>query len=152
MRLTRSLAATFLGAVLFTATLSVSAEATQPLKLDAIRAQQAEIREGVTNRTGRYRGLDEHKRNELLRKQDFVLRAIEGKQTADELPEDTWIEVFNSLEWIEAAINNADGERMICTKMRPTGSNMPTRVCKTAEQMRIEREFARKKRDDRHGL
>jgi hypothetical protein len=41
---------------------------------------------------------------------------------------------------------------MICTKMRTTGSNMPTRVCKTAEQMRIEREFARKKREERHGL
>jgi hypothetical protein len=152
MRLTRSLTAAFLGAVLFTATLSASADTTQPPKLDAIRTQQAEIREGVMNRTGRYRGMDENKRNELLRKQDFVLRAIEGKQTADEVPEDTWLEVFNSLEWIEAAINNADGERMICTKMRTTGSNMPTRVCKTAEQMRIEREFARKKRDDHHGL
>jgi len=152
MRLTRPLASTFLGAVLFAATLSANAEATKPLNLDLIRTQQAEIREGVMNRTGRYRSLDEGKRNELLRKQDFVLRAIDDKRTPDELPENTRIEIFNALEWIEAAINKADDERLICRKMRPTGSNMPTRVCKTAEQMRLEREFARKKREQHHGL
>jgi hypothetical protein len=150
MRLQYLLASTVLGAVLLAS--SASASARPALQLDQVRAQQMEIRQGVQSRTGRYRNLDENKRNQLLEKQDFVLRAIEGKQTADEVPEDTWLEVFNSLEWIEATINNADGERMICTKMRTTGSNMPTRVCKTAEQMRIEREFARKKREERHGL
>jgi len=122
------------------------------LQLEEIRTQQAEIRKGIDSRADRYRHMNERKLTELKTKQDFVLRAIDGKQTADELPEATWMEVFNALEWIEAAINNNEGERMICRKLRPTGSNMPTRVCKTEEQMRIEREFARKKREEHHGL
>lgn len=122
------------------------------LQLEEIRTQQAEIRKGVESRTGRYSNMDENKRALVMEKQDLVLRMIEGKQSPSELSDNAQMEVFNALEWIEAAINNTEGERMICRKLRPTGSNMPTRVCKTEEQMRIEREFARKKREDHHGL
>ena len=128
------------------------ATARSALQLDQIRTQQAEIRQGVESRTGPYSNMDATKRALLMEKQDFVLRTIEGKQSASELSDNAQMEVFNALEWIEAAINNTEGERMVCRKLRPTGSNMPTRVCKTEEQMRIEREFARKKREDHHGL
>jgi hypothetical protein len=150
MRLQYLLASTVLGAVLLVS--SPSIDARPALQLDQVRAQQTEIRQGVQSRTGRYRNLDENKRNQLLEKQDFVLRTIEGKQSPNELSDEAQMEVFNALEWIEAAINNNDGERMVCRMLRPTGSNMPTRVCKTEEQMRLEREHARKKREESHGI
>ena len=124
---------------------SMSAEARTALKLDEIRSQQTEIRQKVESPTGRYKDMDAQKRVELLAKQDFVLRTIEGKQSPDEIPEPEWIEVFNALEWIEATLNNAEDERMVCTRMKTTGSNRPQRVCKTAKQMRLDQEYARKK-------
>ncbi|HJW46396.1 MAG TPA: hypothetical protein VJ484_07895, partial [Lysobacter sp.] len=92
----------------------------------------------------RYKGMDDRKRVELLSKQDFVLREIDGKQTADDLTDQARLEVFNALEWIEAAINNEEAERMVCRTVKATGSNRPTRVCKTAAQLRADQEEARR--------
>jgi hypothetical protein len=120
------------------------AAAQQSLQLDAIRAQQEEIRVGVGNKTGPYKDLPESKRDELLTKQAFVLRTIEGKRTSDDLSQNERMDVFNALEWIEAAINDADDERMVCKLEKSTGSNRHVRVCKTVAQMREERENARR--------
>lgn len=124
-----------------------------PLQLDSIRTQQANIREGVLARNGRYRNLSEETRSELIRKQDFILRTIEGKESPDQLSEAQRLEVFNALEWMEAAINKTNEERLICRREKTTGSNMPTRVCKTEAQMREEQEEARRVLNERpHGM
>ncbi|QNP41856.1 hypothetical protein [Lysobacter solisilvae (ex Woo and Kim 2020)] len=119
--------------------------ATKVLDLNAIRTQQAEIHEGVTARSGRYATLSPNTRTSILTKQASVLKMLEGKQTADELSEYQRLEVFNTLEWIEAAINNEDGDRMICRREKAIGSTRVTRVCRTAaDELRAKEEARRR--------
>ena len=56
---------------------------------------------------------------------------------------------FNTLEWIEAAINDSDDDRLVCRRERRIGSNRMTRVCKTVAQIEFERERARSQLLDR---
>lgn len=117
------------------------------LKFDDIRSQQAEIRLGVVAKSGPYRELPESTRVELLTRQTRVLSAIDGKQTADELTPFQRTEVFNDLEWIEAAINRSADDRMVCEYTKTIGSNRRTRVCRTEEQIREARERAKEELD-----
>ena len=119
------------------------------LQFEAIRTQQAQIRTGVESRSGRFKELPANTRSELLAKQAQLLSLMEGKQSTDELNETQKTEVFNTLEWIEAAVNNADDERMVCERRPVLGSTRKERVCKTAGQLRVEREAARDRMDSR---
>lgn len=116
---------------------------------DDIRTQQAEIRAGVVAKSGRYRDMAESTRNELLMRQTRMLAKIDGKKVPDELEQTQRTEVFNDLEWIEAAINRAEDERMVCEYTKTIGSNRKQRVCRTAEQMREDRERAKDQMDRR---
>ncbi len=113
------------------------------LDLDAIRNQQAEIRAGVNAQTGLYEDMAETTRRDLISRQDRVLRTIDGKQTSSDLTDDQRMAVFNDLEWIEAAINKAEGERMVCERRKKLGSNRTERVCMTVAQQQEMRERAR---------
>lgn len=113
------------------------------LDLDAVRAQQAEIRAGARAGSGVYENLPEAKRNELMARQDRMLTMIEGKQSADDLSEGQKLELFNTLEWIEATVNRAEDGRMVCEVRKILGSNRRERVCRTVAQIRAEREHAR---------
>ena len=126
---------------------SVSAHANQSLDIDKIVTQQREIRADVVAATGRYKKMPASKRQEILRKQDDLLRMLEGKETSEDLSEEQRIAAFNSLEWIEAAINDEEGERMICRRERTIGSNRVTRTCRTEAQLAAERERAREELD-----
>ena len=73
--------------------------------------------------------MDERKRDELLSKQDFVLRTDRGQaDSATTFRRMSRMEVFNALEWIEAAINNAEDERMVCSWKRPPAATGTTGV------------------------
>jgi hypothetical protein len=128
----------------------VAASATGDLKFDDIRSQQAEIRAGVLAGTGRYKDMQQKTRTELLMRQEQVLALIAGKQHPDDLNPDQRTEVFNHLEWIEAAINKTEDERLICERRATLGSNRKQRVCRTAEQIREDRERARQEMDRQH--
>ena len=119
------------------------------LMLDDIRTQQHEIRDGVEARTGRYKELSSTQRSELLTKQARMLQTIEGKQSTAELNDAQKTEVFNTLEWIEAVVNNDGDERMVCERRPVLGSTRKERICKTASQWREEREAARNMMDSR---
>jgi hypothetical protein len=119
------------------------------LMLDDIRTQQHEIRDGVESRTGRYKDLSSVQRSELLSKQARMLETIEGKHSTDDLNDQQKTEVFNTLEWIEAVVNNDGEERMVCERRAILGSTRKERVCKTASQWREEREAARNMMDSR---
>jgi len=106
----------------------------------AIRSQQQEIRAAVQAGRGAYKDLPDARKRELLGKQDRVLSLIENKTRTTELNERQQIEVFNDLEAIQAIINSAEDERMICRRERPTGTNRPQTICKTVAQRRAERE------------
>ncbi|WP_119716708.1 hypothetical protein [Cognatilysobacter tabacisoli] len=136
--------ATMALALFLTAT-APSAFAAKALDLDSIRTQQAEIRQGIEARTGRYASLSADKRTALLVKQTNLLKTLEGKTTADDLSEHQRVEVFNTLEWIEAAINGTEGEELICRREKTIGSTRLTRVCRTAaEEARMKEEARRR--------
>lgn len=113
------------------------------LDLDKVRTQQTQIRADVQAAKGRYAEMPADKRQALLAKQSELLKLIEGKQNDDQLTRSEQMQAFNTLEWIEATINNAEDERMICTRERPTGSNRTQSVCKTVAQRREDKERAR---------
>ena len=130
-----------LAAIIFA--FSMSAHANKPLEIAKIVTQQREIRADLMAGTGRYKQMPTSKREQILKKQDDLLRMLEGKETSDDLSTDQQMAAFNSLEWIEAAINDEEGERMVCRRERTIGSNRITRVCRTEAQMEAERELAR---------
>lgn len=122
---------------------AAAANQNKPLAIAAITSQQAEIRSGVQAGTGRYKDMPSKTKSELLTRQAEVLEIVDGKQSAEELNEEERLLVFNNLEWIEAAINDAEAERMVCTREKTLGSNRSQRVCKTMRQLEQEREYAR---------
>ncbi len=123
--------------------LSWQAQANQTLEVDQIVSQQQQIRADVVAAKGRYGALPASKREQLLGKQDTLLSMLEGKKTTAELSEAQRIEAFNTLEWIESAINDEDAERMVCIREKTIGSNRFTRTCRTESQWAAARERAR---------
>ena len=136
MRLPLLLAAAF---ALMCLAAPVAANNTRNTDAKAILEQQAGIRTEAMNKKGRYKDMDESKRQELFAHQDKVNRMLDGVASTTELPETDQIVVFNSLEAIEAIINQAEEERLVCSRVKPAGSNLPTTVCKTVAQLREEK-------------
>lgn len=120
-----------------------------PLQISAITTQQKQIRDDAIAQRGRYKDMPAATRVDLLSKQAELLAMIEGKTTSADLSPQEQVEVFNRLEWIEAAINNAEDERMVCKREKTIGSTRLTRVCRTVAQEREAREAARRALD--HG-
>lgn len=149
MRMQKPFLAVVLSLSLFAPAVFASAD-TKMMEFEAIRAQQAEIRAGVQARTGIYKDLSANDRALLLNQQSNVLTTIDGKKSAADLTELQRVSVFNSLEQIEAIINRAEDERVVCQKVTQTGSNRKTRVCRTVAQMREDRERARKTLENRN--
>lgn len=147
MRAVRFVSAVLLGLVL--AAPAFASVDDRVLMLDDIRAQQSQIRDGVKSGSGRYKELSASQRNELLSKQARMLSTIEGKHSTAELNEQERVEVFNTLEYIEAVVNSADDERMVCERRPVLGSTRKERICKPASQWREEREAARNMMDGR---
>ncbi len=145
MRIRKSLIAVALGLTLL---LPVHASSNSSLpEFEQIRTQQAQIRVGVQSGTGIYKDMTSTDRDRLLQSQSVVLTTIEGKSSAADLTENQRIEVFNSLEQIEAIINKAEDDRVVCQKTTTVGSNRKTRVCATVAEMRAARERARDELD-----
>jgi hypothetical protein len=114
----------------------VAAASDHP-NLDAgtIRTQQQQIRSEAQARTGRYAKLSPKQQRELMHQQDRVMQLL-GSDVANttELSELDQVALFNSLEAIEAIVNNAEDERLVCERHKPVGTNRPRTVCKTAAQ------------------
>jgi flagellar motility protein MotE (MotC chaperone) len=125
------------------AVFSVGASERRPLAIAAITSQQAEIRSEVMAGTGRYKDMPASTRDELLSRQSALLRMLDGKVSSNDLSEDEAFQAFNTLEWIEATINNTEDERMVCNREKTLGSNRLTRVCKTVAQIKAEKAAAR---------
>ena len=112
--------------------------------LDLVATQQREIRAEVMAGAGRYKSMPSTTRDELLTKQERLLRMIDGKQDPQELSEEQRMEAFNTLEWIEATINKEADNQLVCARERKIGSNRITRVCRTRQEMEESRERARR--------
>jgi hypothetical protein len=131
------------GLALLILPLALAASGPKARDVATIVSEQQEIRAGVLAGEGRYADLPARKRDELVRRQDALLKMLDGKESTDDLPERSRIEAFNTLEWIEAVVNKEDDERMVCIRERTIGSNRLTRTCRTAAQWAEARERAR---------
>src|SRR6476469_6414149 len=118
--------------------------ATHILKLDEVRTQQQEIHDGVMAGTGRYKGLSNDVKMELLTRQTRLLNIIGDKTSPYDLTEEQRLEAFNILEWEEATINNAPSEALVCTRTQVTGSHFAKQVCKTRAQSDADNAEARR--------
>ena len=134
-------------AALALASFTVAADRSAPLKpldLTAIMTQQKQIQEDIIAQRGPYKELPDTKRVGLLSRQASMMRLIDGKTSMTELSPDQQVEVFNTLEWMEVAINqDSDDERMVCRREKALGSTRTTRICRTAAQEREAKERAR---------
>jgi hypothetical protein len=134
-------------AALALASFTVAADGSAPLKsldITAIMTQQKQIQEDIIAQRGPYKELPDTKRVELLSRQASMMRLIDGKTSMTELSPDQQVEVFNTLEWMEVAINqDSDDERMVCRREKALGSTRTTRICRTAAQEREAKERAR---------
>jgi hypothetical protein len=124
--------------------MAFGAFAAAPLKFDDVRAQQQQIRAGVMAGTGRYKDMPEQDRQNLLKEQDQLLSILGDKTDPSQLGDDERVQAFNILESIEAAINKAEDERVVCERYQKTGTNRKVTVCRTARTMREQSERARR--------
>ena len=151
MRMYRFAATVFLGLVVAVTTASATPPATplqtDTIRTDTIRSQQAQIKAGVVARTGAYKDLPASTREQLLAQQAIVLGLIEGKQTTGDLDASQKSELFAALDAIDTMVNKASDERMVCQLRKTLGSNRNERVCRTAGQIREEREAVRNQLD-----
>ncbi|GAA4857804.1 hypothetical protein [Luteimonas vadosa] len=113
------------------------------LEVKAVLAQQEQIKADVLAGQGRYASISAKDRETLLHRQQELVHLLEGKESTDELTEAQRVEAFNTLEWIEATINNEPDERMVCVREKTIGSNRMTRICRTESQWAEARERAR---------
>lgn len=125
------------------------APAPPPLPIVAIVEQQKQIRADDIARRGRYGQLPLATRAELMTKQVEILSLVEDKASTAELSRREQVEVFNRLEWIEATVNDAEEERVICRIERTLGSNRMVRTCRTVADERKEKESAGRSLDRR---
>ena len=140
MRIFKFAAAMLLVVAAFTAS---AAQPATPLQTDAIRGEQAQIKDGIDARTGAYKDLPASTREQLLAQQAIVLGLIEGKQSTGDLDASQKSKLFAALDAIDTMVNKASDERMVCQMRKTLGSNRNERVCRTAGQIREERETVR---------
>lgn len=112
--------------------------------LDAIRAQQTELREQVLAGRGEHANRSNADRARLVRHQDTVLALIEGKVATEQLEPSERMQLFNELEAIKALVQDGGQDRLVCQHVKKTGSQMRVRECKTVAQREREREDAEK--------
>ena len=146
-----TLAATMTIGLLLAASTVSFASPESPLKIDAIRSEQARIRAGIDARAGDFKELTTPERELVMAQQATVMGLIEGKQTADELDASQRRTLVAALASIDSVINKASDERMVCRMGKKIGSNMKERICLTVAQMRAQEQAARSQ-IDRHGI
>jgi hypothetical protein len=142
-------------AVLALASFGASADTAvvPPMDVPAITAQQKVIQSEIIAERGRYKDLPANTRMELLSRQAAMMSLLQGKSSAAELTADERTKVFNTLEWMEAAINQeSDDERLVCRREKPLGSTRTTRICRTVAQEREAKERARQELENVNGI
>lgn len=107
---------------------------------DQIRTQQAELRHAIETKSGNYAQYSDEERKAILARQDDVLTVLGDKTSIDDLGPEGKVRLTNALEAVDAAVNRAEDNRMICEIVKRTGSNRSERKCMTVGQRRQMRE------------
>lgn len=120
-----------------------ASKGAQP-SLAEIRTQQTSLLTEVVEGSGRFKDMAPADRDELAKRQQALLKLIDGKSSVAELGEVDKTTAFNELEWIKATITGVEDQRMICERRRPPGSNRIERVCMTVAERRLAQEAGAK--------
>jgi len=142
MRLQLSLA--FLAVVAFSAPAFAEDTITISGTPDQIRTQQAQLRQAIERKSGNYSQFSEEERQAIFARQDDVLAVLGDKTSIDELGTDGKMRLANAMEAVDAAVNRAEDNRLICERIKPIGSNRPEKKCMTVGQRRKLREDAQR--------
>ena len=135
------------GALLF----AQVAVAQQHPNLDAkaILRQQQDIRAEANTGKGRYKDMKPETRQELFSRQDQVVRLIGDAARTTDLPETEQVALVNALESIEAILNDAEDERLVCERVQRVGSHRTQTFCQTVADRRIEQALSERQIDER---
>ncbi len=109
-----------------------------------IRAAQADLRKAIERKSGSYSHFTDAERKSIFAKQDELNALVDGKSTIDELGPDGKIAVANALEAVNALVNRAEDNRLICERVKPLGSNRPQNKCMTVGERRRLRDNAQR--------
>jgi hypothetical protein len=115
--------------------------APQPT-IQQIVAQQTQLRADVIAKKGAFKDLTEIERRDLVNRQNRVLKMLDGRNDLEKLRIEEKVEVFNDLQWISAAVRQAEEDRQVCERSRTVGSNRYKVVCMTAKQYREHKDGA----------
>ena len=121
--------------------LPVKAE-QEPRSVAEIIEEQRAVREDILKQEDGWDAIAETKRTAVIERQDSVLKRLSAIETLDQLDPTELTTLSNDLEWIRSVALDAEGERIVCTRERKTGSNRVERVCRTAAQIARDRREA----------
>ena len=125
---------------------SAWAQASGPAAQDlgGIVREQRSLQSQVQERRGAYRDMAASDHARLLAAQSELLQLAEGESSFETMQPERRERVEGLLQEIRASVARAEDERVICRKEKRSGSHVAQTQCRTAAQIRLERENARK--------
>jgi hypothetical protein len=117
--------------------------AAQPT-VQNILSQQVELRAQIAAKRGAFKDMHASDRERLLKQQDRLLKLLEDRDSIEDLRVEERVEVFNTLQAVNAAVKQAEDDRQICERSRLVGSHRYQVVCMSAKQYRDHKENAQK--------
>lgn len=104
----------------------------------AFEEQAAKIRQGMEGE-GQYSGIGQADRRAVEADLDKIREILNRKGTAGSLSDRDQVDLANAQERVNATLTRNDGDRLICTYEKRSGSNFKYKSCMTASQRDAER-------------
>lgn len=99
----------------------------------AFEEQAAKVREGMRG-SGPYANISASDRHALEVDLDKIGELLRRKGSASALSDGEQVDLVNAQERVNAILTHNDGDRLICTYERRSGSNFKYKTCLTASQ------------------
>lgn len=96
--------------------------------------QAAEVREEMGPR-GEYGGISGSERSAVNADLERIATLLNKRGAASELNDNEQVDLMNAQERINAVLTKNEGNRLICTMERRTGSNFKEKVCRTQAEI-----------------
>lgn len=112
-------------------------------ELPEIRAAQDALKAALEKKDGPYARYSESQRKALREQQSSIYGLIEGKQSVDDLGEDSRLRLANLLMAQKSQLEQAPEDRTICQRVKVLGSNRPKMQCMSESQRERLREQQR---------
>lgn len=109
----------------------------------AFEQQAAKVREDMQG-SGQYADISVADRKAVEADLEKIGALLKSKGSASALTDGEQVELANAQERVNAILTRNDGDRLVCTYERRSGSNFKYKTCMTASQ----RESARRKSQD----